>query len=206
MLPPSSLSSSLLTIILLTIILLTIGPSSPSALPYRRLSLTVIPPSPSSPRTRGSSDCARKGQRNGCRVMSRTRKALDPRVRGDDGGACTGAEVAAGWRRVAKRKPPQHWLRGFEIVRRSRSRKEQTPVAFATRVWDEAPGGDLLRGAPSARKARNAQRQTPSQMGRRLRMKPLAVTYSCMGNATLPSAQLRFTSEFGMGSGGTTAL
>jgi hypothetical protein len=37
-------------------------------------------------------------------------------------------------------------------------------------------------------------------------MKPLAVTYSCMGNATLPSAQLRFTSEFGMGSGGTTAL
>ena len=34
----------------------------------------------------------------------------------------------------------------------------------------------------------------------------LAMTYSHMGTPTLPSAQLRFTSEFGMGSGGTTAL
>ena len=30
--------------------------------------------------------------------------------------------------------------------------------------------------------------------------------YSRMANATLPSSQLRFTSEFGMGSGGSTAL
>ncbi len=34
----------------------------------------------------------------------------------------------------------------------------------------------------------------------------LAVTYSRMANATLPSARVRFTSEFGMGSGGTTPL
>ena len=34
----------------------------------------------------------------------------------------------------------------------------------------------------------------------------LAMTYSHMGTPTLPSAQLHFTSEFGMGSGGTTAL
>ncbi len=32
------------------------------------------------------------------------------------------------------------------------------------------------------------------------------MTYSHMGTPTLPSAQLRFTSEFGMGSGGATML
>ena len=32
------------------------------------------------------------------------------------------------------------------------------------------------------------------------------MTYSRMGNATLPSAMQRFTSEFGMGSGGSAAL
>ena len=32
------------------------------------------------------------------------------------------------------------------------------------------------------------------------------MTYSHMGTPTLPSAQLRFTSEFGMDSGGTTML
>jgi hypothetical protein len=32
------------------------------------------------------------------------------------------------------------------------------------------------------------------------------MTYSHMGTPTLPSAQLHFTSEFGMGSGGATAL
>ena len=36
--------------------------------------------------------------------------------------------------------------------------------------------------------------------------KSLTMTYSHMANATLPSAMLRFTSEFGKGSGGTTAL
>ena len=32
------------------------------------------------------------------------------------------------------------------------------------------------------------------------------MSYSHMGTPTLPSAQLRFTSEFGMESGGTTTL
>src|SRR6056297_3508655 len=36
--------------------------------------------------------------------------------------------------------------------------------------------------------------------------KCLAVTYSHTANAALPSALLRFTSEFGMGSGGSTVL
>ena len=34
----------------------------------------------------------------------------------------------------------------------------------------------------------------------------LAVSYSHMANATLPSALQRFTSVFGMGTGGSTAL
>ena len=34
----------------------------------------------------------------------------------------------------------------------------------------------------------------------------LAVTYSHMGTPTLPSALHRFTAEFGMGSGGSSAL
>ena len=37
-------------------------------------------------------------------------------------------------------------------------------------------------------------------------IRSLAMSYSHMGTPTLPSAQLRFTSEFGKGSGGTTAL
>ena len=36
--------------------------------------------------------------------------------------------------------------------------------------------------------------------------KNLTMTYSHMANATLPLAMLRFTSEFGKGSGGSTAL
>ena len=32
------------------------------------------------------------------------------------------------------------------------------------------------------------------------------MTYSHMANATLPSAMYRFTSEFGMGSGGSSTL
>ena len=42
--------------------------------------------------------------------------------------------------------------------------------------------------------------------GRNLEIGCLAVSYSRMANATLPSALPRFTSEFGMGSGGSTAL
>ncbi len=41
---------------------------------------------------------------------------------------------------------------------------------------------------------------TPPEIG------SLAMTYSHMGTPTLPSALLRFTSEFGMGSGGSKVL
>ena len=43
-------------------------------------------------------------------------------------------------------------------------------------------------------------------MNRATLNRSLAMSYSHMGTPTLPSAQLRFTSEFGMDSGGTTAL
>ncbi len=46
----------------------------------------------------------------------------------------------------------------------------------------------------------------PARMSGLLRVGCLAVSYSRMANATLPSALPRFTSEFGMGSGGSTAL
>ena len=39
-----------------------------------------------------------------------------------------------------------------------------------------------------------------------LQFKSLAVSYSHMANATLPSALQRFTSVFGMDTGGSTAL
>ncbi|CCG94051.1 hypothetical protein MARHY0558 [Marinobacter nauticus ATCC 49840] len=39
-----------------------------------------------------------------------------------------------------------------------------------------------------------------------LGIRSLTMTYSHMGNATLPSAQVCFTSEFGMGSGGSRPL
>ena len=72
-------------------------------------------------------------------------------------------------------------------------------------------GARLRRAPPSTPRTAQSLPITPKKKPppisvRVFRMKPLAVTYSCMGNATLPSAQLRFTSEFGMGSGGTTAL
>ena len=51
---------------------------------------------------------------------------------------------------------------------------------------------------------RHKKAQTQDESG--LLNKCLAVTYSHMGNPTLPSALLRFTSEFGKGSGGSTAL
>src|SRR5690606_38200862 len=49
-------------------------------------------------------------------------------------------------------------------------------------------------------------KKNPHRVGGGFGIKPLAMTYSCMAGATLPLAQLRFTSEFGMGSGGSTAL
>ena len=46
----------------------------------------------------------------------------------------------------------------------------------------------------------------PAELAGVCGIKTLAMTYSRMGKATLPSARVRFTSEFGMGSGGSTPL
>ncbi len=48
--------------------------------------------------------------------------------------------------------------------------------------------------------------KSPELMFRAFGLFDAAVSYSRMGDPTLPSALRRFTSEFGMGSGGTTAL
>ena len=44
------------------------------------------------------------------------------------------------------------------------------------------------------------------RQGPHIKFKSLAVSYSHMANATLPSALQRFTSVFGMGTGGSIAL
>ena len=46
----------------------------------------------------------------------------------------------------------------------------------------------------------------PTLSNRAFLNRSLAMSYSHMGTPTLPSALLHFTSEFGMGSGGSTAL
>ncbi len=51
-----------------------------------------------------------------------------------------------------------------------------------------------------------ADRKSPTHSNRASLNRSLAMSYSHMGPPTLPSALLRFTSEFGMESGGTTAL
>ncbi len=61
-------------------------------------------------------------------------------------------------------------------------------------------------GKIGAERSPNAKTPGLSVGGFAFRIRCLAVTYSHMANATLPSAQLRFTSEFGMESGGSTAL
>ena len=64
--------------------------------------------------------------------------------------------------------------------------------------------GSAMR-QPAAVPARRVKK-TPLSYQRGIRDKTLAMTYSRMVWTTLPSARLRFTSEFGMGSGGSTAL
>ena len=55
-------------------------------------------------------------------------------------------------------------------------------------------------------KSKLCKAKSPTLSNRAFLNRSLAMTYSHMGTPTLPSAQLRFTSEFGMGSGGTTVL
>ena len=49
-------------------------------------------------------------------------------------------------------------------------------------------------------------KKTPRCFHQGVHIRSLAVSYSRIGNPTLPSPQLRFTSEFEMDSGGPTAL
>ena len=53
---------------------------------------------------------------------------------------------------------------------------------------------------------RNNRKQKARSFERAFLNRSLAMSYSHMGTPTLPSALLHFTSEFGMGSGGSTAL
>ena len=46
----------------------------------------------------------------------------------------------------------------------------------------------------------------PDSLNRAFLIWSLAMSYSHMGNPTLPSALFRFTTEFGMGSGGSKTL
>ena len=48
--------------------------------------------------------------------------------------------------------------------------------------------------------------KSPTLSNRALLNRSLAMSYSHMGTPTLPSALTRFTSEFGMGSGGAMSL
>jgi hypothetical protein len=69
---------------------------------------------------------------------------------------------------------------------------------------DKAPGGDLLRAAICDR---NRTKEKPPPLPVRVfQDKAPGGDLLLHGKATLPSAHARFTSEFGMGSGGTTPL
>ena len=64
-------------------------------------------------------------------------------------------------------------------------------------------------GSTALLKTKNAKKPVTFVTGfscAEAQIRSLAMSYSHMGTPTLPSAQLRFTSEFGMGSGGATAL
>ena len=63
------------------------------------------------------------------------------------------------------------------------------------------------RRLSSCVRPQRSQKKTPAAYATRvLLIKSLTMTYSHMGSPTLPSAIRRFTSEFGKGSGGSTAL
>ena len=64
--------------------------------------------------------------------------------------------------------------------------------------------GVQINAALNTLKTQNEK--SPTLSSRAFRMRSLAMSYSHMGTPTLPSALTRFTSEFGMGSGGATAL
>ena len=72
---------------------------------------------------------------------------------------------------------------------------------------DKAPGGDLLQPAIGDRSSSNPPKEKPPPFPVRVfQDKAPGGDLLLHGKATLPSAHARFTSEFGMGSGGTTPL
>src|SRR3546814_10768816 len=90
--------------------------------------------------------------------------------------------------------------------RHNHSAKEKPPP-FPVRVdQDKAPGGDLLRVATCGRHNQSAKEKPPPFPVRVDQDKAPGGDLLLHGKATLPSAHARFTSEFGMGSGGTTPL
>jgi hypothetical protein len=90
--------------------------------------------------------------------------------------------------------------------RRRNSAQRKTPTGFGEGFQDKAPGGDLLRIAIYDRRRNSAQRKTPTGFGEGFQDKAPGGDLLLHDRATLPSAHARFTSEFGMGSGGTTPL
>lgn len=89
---------------------------------------------------------------------------------------------------------------------------KEKPPPFLVRVdQDKAPGGDLLQVAiddriSNSKHKPNAPKTKASPMGEAFLDKAPGGDLLLHGRATLPSAHARFTSEFGMGSGGTTPL
>ena len=64
----------------------------------------------------------------------------------------------------------------------------------------------LLENSNSAKYFLSRTAKSPTLSYRAFLIRSLAMSYSHMGTPTLPSALTRFTSEFGMGSGGTMSL
>ena len=95
------------------------------------------------------------------------------------------------------RSPPQRF-------KRRRHKGEGLPGWEA--FLDKAPGGDLLRVATGGRRGNSAKEKPPPFPVRVFQDKAPGGDLLLHGKATLPSAHARFTSEFGMGSGGTTPL
>ncbi len=86
------------------------------------------------------------------------------------------------------------------------SRKEKPPPLPVRVDQDRAPGGDLLQPALCERSSNSRKEKPPPLPVRVVHNKAPGGDLLLHGKATLPSAHARFTSEFGMGSGGTTPL
>ena len=81
------------------------------------------------------------------------------------------------------------------------------PPSGPASPFQTAPGSLVAWGMPcSGDSSQHLQCKKPALMSGLLSIGSLAVNYSRMASATLPSSRLRFTSEFGMDSGGSTAL